>query len=258
MTNQSNIIASANVIRRAWEKHGIQQRLRYLGFCLSLLPIPVIQQVGQVIDRYLGNQQLNKALDDLSYAVTHLNSRVNKVETLEEAIIEIAETVQRHEELLEQCKQLSASLTGIDTTFTMETEGASYQEMVNSLVQAGRVFIAARSRSTNVVEHTKIRSPHTHLHASGGSKNYLDDTSFTDTQGTVGTRAISTQGDVHVSGSAVGFGAGGALQFGDKPNIVKGNCPKCSKQVEVDKRQLAGSSKIQCPHCKSVLPFTIG
>jgi hypothetical protein len=68
---------------------------------------------------------------------------------------------------------------------------------------------------------------------------------------------ISTQGNIIVEGSGIGFGEGGALIFGGNPNLISRNCPFCQAFLQVDKRQLIGYSQIQCHNCKRTMPFKI-
>ncbi len=258
MPQQNSVQESANAIRKLWDKHGIKAPFRLLGFCLSLLPIPVIQQAGAALDRHLSDKALEAELARVWLQLEVANAAVAKVETLEAAIAEIAQTVQGNKDLLAACQHLSETLASTGSEFLVDTTGGSYQQIVNSVVHAGRVCISATSTSTNVLENTKILSPSTQLHASGGSRNFVDGTTFMDGAGTVGMQGISTQGDIRVGGNSVGFGPGGALIFGGNPNEVSGVCPKCTGRVTVDKRKLKGFSSVQCPHCSQVLPFTVG
>lgn len=258
MSTQSSIQAAGDAVRRLWEKHGIKSPLRLLGFCLSLLPIPVIQQAGATLDRLLSDKDLSEELARLWAQIEGVNAAVAKVETVEAAIAEIAQTVSDNKPLLAACEHLSSTLAGTASEFTVDTRDHSYQQIVNSVVQASRVFISATNRSTNVIENTRVESPRTHLHASGDSRNFVDGTTFSDRTGNVEMRGMSTQGNIFVSGSSVGFGAGGALIFGGNPNEVSGVCPICSTRVTVDKRRLVGYANVQCPGCKNALPFRVG
>ncbi len=249
---------SANVVRRLWEKHGIKKPMRLLGFCLSMLPIPVIQQAGQALDRHLSDKDLEDELVAIWEKVAEINEKADAVETLEEAIAEIAKSVAASAELRTECEHLSSTLASRESMFTVETDDNSYQELVRSVIEASRVRISATNASTNVIEDTEVRSPNTHLHASGGSRNFIDSANFTDGAGSVGMQGISTKGNIHITGNSVGFGNGGALIFGGNPNLVSGECSICHKRVEVDKRKLAGYTSIRCPHCNSTLSFNIG
>jgi hypothetical protein len=258
MSEKNPIDESANVIRRLWEKHGVKKPMRLLGFCLSLLPVPVIQQAGQALDRHLSDKDLQGEMESIWGKIAELNEKVDSVETLEAAISEVAKTIELNSELRARCGHLSSMLASKESMFTIETEDHSYQELVRSLIKASRVRISATNASTNVIQDTEVHSPNTHLHASGGSRNFMDRTQFIDSSNSVGMQGISTKGDIHVTGNSVGFGSGGALIFGGNPNLVSGKCPICHKVVEVDRRQLKGYTSVQCPHCNAVLPFNVG
>ncbi|CCN73515.1 hypothetical protein [Vibrio nigripulchritudo] len=258
MNENNSIVESANAVRKLWEKHGIKSPFRLLGFCLSLLPIPVIQQAGMTLDRHLSDKALKEELERIWSHVEQANKAVGKVETLEEAISEIAQTVQDNEALRAECERLSELLGESESEFVIDTSDHSYQQLINSVVQAGQVLISARGTSTNVLENTQVQSSSTHLHASGGSRNFMDGTSFTDGKSSIGMQGISTQGNIQISGNSVGLDPNSALIFGGNPNEVSGECPACRKKVSVDKRKLVGYSSVQCPSCLTVLPFSIG
>ncbi|WP_143150560.1 hypothetical protein [Arenibacter nanhaiticus] len=97
------------------------------------------------------------------------------------------------------------------------------------------------------------------MHASGNSKNYVNKTTFSSSKRSVGMEGISTQGNIMVEESGIGFGEGSSLFFGGNPNLVSGNCPYCNTKIEVDKRQLAGYTSVKCPNpiCGRILNFTI-
>lgn len=210
------------------------------------------------LDRHLSDKALEEELSQVWSQLQAVNDTIDKVETLEQAIAEIAQTVQSNSELLAACEHLSGTLASKCSEFVVDTTDNSYQQIVNSVIQAGRVFISAIGASTNVLENSQVISPSTHLHASGGSRNFVDGTTFTDGSGTVGMQGISTQGNIHVSGSSVGFASGSALIFGGNPNEVSGDCPICHRRITVDKRQLTGFTSIRCPHCSNVIPFQVG
>ena len=258
MSKNLAIEESSNAVRKLWDQHGVQNPLRFVGFCLSLLPIPGIQQAGASLEKHLSDKEFQSELNQVWDAIRETNEKVESIENVEEAIVEIAETVNGSPDLLKLSENFSSYLHSQESSFSMETDDHSYQELVNSLVQAGRVLISATNQSTNVIENTKVESPSTHLHASGGSRNYVDNTSFTDQGHSVGMQGISTEGDIHVTGNSQGFGrSGGTLNFGGNPNLVSGNCPNCSQKIQLDKRQLLGHDRIQCPHCNHVSVFSV-
>jgi len=258
VTQENSIQTSANAIRKLWEKHGIRSPFRLLGFCLSLLPIPVIQQAGAALDRHLSDKDLESELSRVWSQLEATNAAVATVETLEAAITEIAQTVQHNSELLAACEHLSATLASKSSEFVVQTEINSYQQIVNSVIQAGHVLISATAGSSNILENTNVVSPRTHLHASEGSFNFVNKTTFTDRAGTISMQGISTVGDVVVTGNSVGGGQSNyTIISGGNPNVVSGACPKCDGHITVDKRQLIGFSSIQCPHCFHVLQFRV-
>lgn len=248
---------SANIIRQLWEKHGIKNPLKILGFCLSMLPIPVIQQSGQALDRHLSDKEFSRELEIIWEVLGQTNDAIEKIASLESAITEIAKTVAENDEIRAQCERLSSLLGEKESEFVINTEDHSYQELARSIVQATRVTISAKDSSENVILNTEIRSPHTYLHASGGSSNIISGTKFKDDSGSVGMQGISTKGNIHVTGNSIGFGSGGTLIFGGNPNLVLGECPICHTTNQIDRRMLSGLTKIQCTSCKSVLPFKL-
>lgn len=257
MHDRRNIEESAGQIRKLWEKHGIQSPLRLLGFCLSLLPIPIIQQAGQTLDRHYSDKEFQTELDAIWEAIRSVNPNTERINSLEAGIAEIAITLQQNQNLLERCQSLSEKLASKDSRFKVCTSDQSYQQITNSIVTAGRTFIASTDGSTNVIENSQFNSHFTHLHASGGSRNFFDKVSFNSTDGGVSMHGISTQGDLGIAGSKVGFMPGSWITFGAKPNVVKGICPLCEKELSMDERDLQGLTDIQCPHCLRSMPFTV-
>ncbi len=253
MANSNRISSAADEIRKLWEKHGIKNKYRALGFCLSLIPIPGIQQAGIILDRKIGDKEFEAELTKLWKAIKAANDQIDKLDNIEDAISAIAETVKEHSSLLKQCERFSNRLAKIDSVFVLETERNSYQQLVGSSVEAAKVLIAARQNSVNTIEDTKISSPRTHLHATDGSKNYINRTSFSDTDGQVRMEGISTQGHVSVTGNSVAFHSDGSGIIFDDPNIATGQCSICNASLKVDRRQLVGHDFLQCPVCFSKL-----
>ena len=256
MLNENKAIEPAsNSVRKLWEKHGIKDPMRFLGFCLSLLPLPAIQQAGQALDRHLSDKAFEAELSALWDEIKAANGLVARVETIEEAIKEIAKTIQSNPQLGQKTESFIGRLGTTQEEFLVLTENHSYQALVNTIVHADISAFVARNSSTNVIEHSTINSEKTHLHATDGSKNYVHGTTFQGTGGAVSMQGITTQGPISVQGSGVGFGPGGALIFGGNPNEVFGNCHFCNASIRVDKRVLANYREIQCHSCKRVMQF---
>ena len=257
MSDNKSIEVASNSIRKMWEKHGIQEPMRFLGFCLSMLPIPGIQQAGMALDRHLGDKAFNSQLEELWAEISLANDLVSKVATLEEAIQEIAKTIESSPALEAKTSQFIASLSSNQKEFSVLTENHSYQELRNSIVHADISAFVARDGSTNVIQNSTVNSEKTHLHATNNSKNFVDGTTFQGSGGAVSMQGISTQGPISVQGSGIGFGAGGSISFGGNPNLVSATCPVCDERLQADKRELAKYSQVQCHKCKTVLPYKL-
>lgn len=232
----------------------------YYAFILSLLPIPGVQQVGQTVDRIFANQSLKNRLDSIWSEINSANDRISTIEDEFLKLHEIAATIKYNKNLNEQLGDVTQTIVAElqeQTTWIVETEGWSYQSILNSIVEADFAQIIARNNSVNTIENSEIKAKKTHLHASNKSQNFVDKTKFTSPKGGVEMNGISTQGNIIVEGSGIGFGEGSAIIFGGNPNLVSGKCPFCQSMLQVDKRQLAGYSQIQCHNCKHTMTFTI-
>lgn len=257
MTHTKQVEASASAVRKLWERHGIKQPMRFLGFCLSLLPIPVIQQAGQSIDRHLSDKDMDARLSAVWEKITTLNGLAQTVETLEEAIVEVAKTVETNDSLQNEALSFLRSLGAYQNEFIAIAEKESFQQIVHSLILAESVKFVSRSGGTNAIENSSVYAQSTLLHSTGGSKNFVSNTTFQGLSGAVSMQRISTQGNITLRGSSVSFGPNSAITFGGNPYLVSGNCPLCGTLNQVDRRHLAGYSYIQCKNCKKTLPFSV-
>ncbi|WP_341891349.1 hypothetical protein [Variovorax sp. YR752] len=255
MSHSQQVEVSAGAVRKLWEKHGIKAPLRFVAFCLSLLPIPVIAPAAQALDRHLSDKAFDGELGKVWARIEALNDAASKVETLEDAIAEIAKTVSTHGELESDVRSLIRRMGTHQKEFLAIAEDGGYQQFVNSLVMAESAYFIAKSGSTSTLENTTVSADRTVLHTTGGSKNFVDGTTFQGIGGSVSMHGMRTEGQVTVSGSGVGLGPGSALVFGGNPFIVNGTCPFCSAKLEVDRRRLAGFAQVTCPTCMRSMPF---
>jgi len=255
MPHSPQVESSAGAIRKLWEKHGIKEPLRFLAFCLSLLPIPVIPQAAQALDRHLGDKAFDEELTKVWGEISALNNAVAKVPALEDAIAEIAKVVEGNEKIQANVQQFLRGLGTHQKEFISIVEDRSYQQIIHALVKAESAYFITRTGSTNSIENTTVNAERTVLHTSGGSKNFVNHTTFQGTGGAVSMHGISTQGNISVQGSSVGFGGNSALIFGGNPFLVSGSCPFCNHRIEVDRRALAGYTNIECPNCRRSVPF---
>ncbi|WP_253815994.1 hypothetical protein [Vibrio coralliilyticus] len=205
----------------------------------------------------MSDEAFRTELKNIWEAVKQENDMVSRVESLEESIHEIAKTIELKPELTQLSKQFLNRLGKSQEEFSVLTEHESYQELVNSIVHADISQFVARTGSTNRLQGTTINSERTHLHASGNSRNIVNDTTFQGTQGAVSMQGISTQGSVSVEGSGIGFAPGGGIFFGGNPNEVSGECPFCNKTIYADKHELRKFSQIECNYCHNVMPFKL-
>jgi len=258
MLNENKSIEPAsNSVRKMWEKHGIKEPMRFLGFCLSMLPIPVVQQAGSALDKHLGDKAFDAQLSELWNEIKSANELVARVETIEEAIQEIAKTLNANPLLEKKSEAFIANLGSSQKEFSVLTEDNSYQELLNTIIHADISAFVAKNGSTNVIKNSTVNSDKTHLHATGNSKNFVDGTTFQGGNGAVSMQGITTQGPISVQGSGIGFGAGGSISFGGNGPVVSGNCPNCNELLRLDKRELAKYTQVQCHKCKSVFPFKL-
>ena len=248
------------VVKIHLQNENMTDDFSYYAFILSLLPIPGFQQVGQTVDRIFANKSLKSRLD---YIWSEINLTNEKISTIEDELLrlqEIAGTVKYNNNLEDQLNEVTKFIISElhdQTEWVVESENWSYQSILNSIIEADFAQIIARNNSINTVENSEIKAKKTLLHASNNSHNYINKTKFSSNEGNVEMNGISTQGNVNVEGSGIGFGEGGSLFFGGNPNLVSGNCPFCHTLLQIDKKQLSRYSQIQCHKCKNTMPFTI-
>lgn len=225
------------------------------SFVISLLPLPGVQQAGQVVNKIATNQALNLKFNEIKEELYKINSKIAHMEHGLEKVQNIANTVRSvsfiEEKVIELLEEIDDS-----TEFIVETSTNSVQMLIKQIVEADFTSISAVDYSRNYLLNTQIKSRSTHLRAHNNSMNVIDGTDFNSDQGSVGMNGISQQGEITVHGSGIGFGAGGKIVFGD-PNKVTGQCPYCYVQVEAYRNDLLGKTHVICPNpvCAKVIPF---
>lgn len=232
----------------------------YYAFLVSLLPIPGVQQVGQVVDRIFTNMSLKTVLDSIWDEINLTNKNISSIQNEVERLQEIAGTVKYNKNIDEKIAQIITLLLSDlenSTEWVLKTENWSYQSVLNSIVETDFAQIVSRNNSVNIVENSEIRANRTHLHASDHSRNFFDKTKFINNHGSIGMDGISTNGNLFVQGNSIGFGEGSSIIFGGNPNLKRGYCPFCQSPIEIDIRQLVGYTQLQCPNCKKIMPFDI-
>lgn len=250
MSVSDKVEVSCSQVRKIWERRGVQPKFRFLAFCLSLLPIPVIQQSGQALDRYLSDKSLDARLEKIWEEINRLSERAVELGSLEESVLEIARTVEAHPSLQKDAMELLQKLGTPQEEFCAISEDNSFQQILHSVIAAESAKFLARNGGKNSIEHTTINAQRTLLHSTGGSTNYVNQSRFGGLTASVEMKGISTQGDIHVSENSLGFGGNSSIIFGN-PDALQGKCPQCGTMLEVDRRALTGITQIQCYKCKS-------
>ena len=275
MAHTPQVETAASAVRKLWERHGIQNPLRFLGFCLSLLPIPVIQEAGQALEAHLAEKEFQTEVARIWGAIQALNPAVDRIDKLEDAIAEVARTVEENGALRADVERFIHRVADVDAEFRILTSNQSFQSIVNTLVVAERAVVEATGNSTNVLNGVQVRSGSTLLKATEGSANYVTGSTFGDATGSVTLQGVHTVGAVSMQGSSVGMNEGTSINLGEGSAILFGVpssllCPRCGtmfmgqmwiddlKKVVSDlgfDYRLENGHTLQdyCPRCKRIM-----
>lgn len=228
----------------------------YYTFLISLLPLPVIQQSAQVLDRMLNNHNLKLKIDEIWVFMTSNFEQLNKLEIEFEKIKELASLVNKNDDLKQKISGLldEVILQDKETEWVLETTNNSFQFILSVIVNYDFAKIIAEDYSNNKIINSNFNVKNAHLIARNNSSNYFDKTSFNDSNvGSVSMENISTKGDVFVQGNTIGLMEGSEIIFGSNPNIVSGDCPFCKTKLFFDKQNLVGKKNVQCSNCFKIL-----
>lgn len=258
---KDKVISILTTLKQLPNNPAVLEDADILSFIISLIPIPGVEQVGQIANKIVSEQQLKVKLSEIKDQILTTNERITTLESDIERVGEIANTaasVTKIQKSLDQFIALLAELLNNQgSEFIVETSDRSIQAVISQLIEVDWVSISAANHSKNIFKHTKIKARRTHLKAHNNSMNIIDGTEFSGHDGSVSMNNISQEGDIEISGASVGFGEGGALMFGARPTTVEGNCPRCNFRIVVEAFKLQGYSSIQCPSCFSILPFRV-
>lgn len=261
MDHSPQVAAAAAELRKVGDTRPMEDRFKFLGFCLSLLPIPGIQQAGQALDRHLSDKDVDRRLQSLWDEVIRIDAAAGKVQRLEDSIAQIARVVASSPVLQQQTLVLAQGLAAKQREFSAIAEAGSLQEFLRVLIDAESVYLGAHAGSRTELHGTKVLAERTTLHTTGGSETRVSDTSFHGSQGSVGMHNVSTQGLIGVQGSgvsfggdgsAIGFAEGGVLSFGAPQTTL--TCPRCGTQVQVSHESARPGAQVQCPKCHLIAP----
>ncbi len=242
---------AANQARILWEKHGINKPIRFIGYCLSLLPVPVISQIGNAIDRHLGDKSFKEEIEHIWESIKDIREETDNTQTIEEAIPEIAKAINSDNSLKDRVNHFLNSISKDISEFQSICENRSWTDISNSLINADVSSFLTEGSSSTRLKNTEVRSHKTILRTTDESHTIVDNTFFGKGNEKVSMHGMATQGPIEVTGNSVGFGPGGKLIFGN-PNIVSAICPSCQQTIQADKMELAKYKSIKCQHCGTI------
>ncbi len=214
----------------------VLKSLDYYTFYISLLPIPGVQQSGQIANKIINSRDLNLKFKSINEDLVKVNKKIEATDDELERMQMIANTVDNVSSIEERVKEFLDELRKEFSEFILETEEHSTQTLIKQIINADFASISAVDNSHNVIKDTRLNTKTTHLKARNYSSNYIDGTEFGDGKGSVGMNGIRQQGDIGVTGSAVIFGSDGTIYFGRSPEKYAIN-PNCNTQIEAHPRE---------------------
>ena len=210
---------AASAIRKLWEKHGIKSPLKFLGFCLSLLPIPVIAPAGQILDRHLSDKEFENSLSEIWQEIIKINENVEKTNELEKAINEIAEIVNGNKDLIRKTEGFITKLGQVQKEFLVITEGNSFQELLNTTIKAKKLEVIANNKSENFLQGVSVSADQTILRAINGSSNRIHNSTFSGVSGEVMMSQVEATGSVSLTGNKTTMHPGSNLRVASGGSI---------------------------------------
>lgn len=252
---KDNIEESSNSVRKFWEKHGVQKPFRFIAYCLSLLPIPIISQAAQATERHLSDKELRSELDDLWGKLEAANPAVTEATSVEASIAEISQVLKRDSGLTLQAEAFFQKyLQGQVSEFSVLTEGGSFQSFSDVIVSTDIAQFEATGNSQNVIRDTNVTAHKHRIIASEGSTNTVNRSSFKD-HGTssVDMNRTEVRGRVDVEASGFRLYAGSTMRLSAPTNKVNARCPYCDTVFHGDLREIRHLRSITCSGCSRSL-----
>lgn len=235
-------------------------RASTLAYIVSLLPVPIISQLGSITTRTLDQQALDKELSSLEEKILSYSKNFASINNVQEMSLEIDAMAKSHKDLksdiINLTNLLEERLKTVSSDIDIRSKDYSYQNLIECSLDADLVTLHSHNNSSVSLRDTTVVSPVTKLHASQNSVNTFHGTTFTgnSNKSSVGMRGISQLGNVAVTtddnGPGITMYDGGSIIF-ESP--LTGNCSVCKGAFEVPRLQLRGRTHIQCPHCKTQL-----
>jgi hypothetical protein len=247
MAHTESVEKALAFVRRLWEKGGSKGYMRYAAFCLSLVPIPAMQEAFQILDRLLSDADSAKKFQDVWNELARLNARVDELD-FDDSIVEVAKTVASNPQLHPSVAWVLDEL-GAGSTFRAVAETGGIQTLIDTLVEAESAQFIASSGGKNILHGVSVRSQNTLLQASGDGQNFVSSAEFVSPNGAVTFSNVSTHGAVQMSGASIRLSANSGMSFGGRRMVRQGVCPNCNKPVEFELHEIQGKSVMPCPHC---------
>lgn len=241
--HSQQVAVAAAEIRKLWDTRAMEPRFKFLGFCLSMLPIPVIQQAGAALDRHLADKDLDRRLQEIWDELCRIDETAAHVQKLEDSIAQIAGLVNGNNQLEAHAIKFAGELAAHQQEFRAIAETGSFQQFLNTLIAAESTHFGSHGGSTTSIQDTTIRTGVTSFHTTGGSKTYVTGTRFVGPGGNVQMQGISTEGRTQVKDAGIGFGEGGG--FGFRPG----------SSISFDP---PAANTLTCGACKTTIPRPAG
>lgn len=253
-----NVLEQLKLIR---DNEAVLKDVDWLTFQISLLPIPFIQQAGQVANKIVTDHSLNVKFNEIKDDISKRGIEIAELKTEVEQVAAMAKIANDDSVIKNKIEKFASELVekmGQEKSeFNVDTTNWSTQAIIKQIVDAHIVSIRAVNHSQNILKDTRIKATKTDLQAHDHSINIIDGTEFKGEKGSVGMSGIGQTGRVEVKDSSVSFYGNSSLIFGARPDTVNGVCPFCGGSVTVERYKLAGYSSIQCPHCSKIVPYKI-
>ncbi|WP_110877018.1 hypothetical protein [Franconibacter helveticus] len=268
-----SILLATNNVKNAMERNETAKKSsRLVAFILSLLPIPVIQQSGTMLDRYFSNKDMGEEFDKIWRELSLLNPMINEIADMGVALQEIAKTLKDHASFnlkIEHLKELLVSAS--DEKFQIQTHDYSTQEFIDSVVTTKTAEITAEKFSRNVISGATFNAQNTTLKASGNSSNRITNSNFNGSKGSVTVNEeAQANGTVIFEEAGIGFASESNLDFGHfqmgtsgesfcisvrQPTPVQLLCPACNHKFEMSFYEASVLSFLACPNCGTTNPM---
>lgn len=255
---------ATSAVKSAMERNEIAKKSsRLVAFTLSMLPIPVVQQSGAMLDRYFSDKDLNEKFEKIWGELVSINPLIREVDDMGAAIQEIAKTVKDHNAFNARIESLAKTLSSInDAQFIVETSDFSIQEIVDSIITTKTAEITADNFSKNIIHNVTVNANNTRLKASKNSINRVSQANFNSSNGSVTLNKTDVNGTVSLEGPSIGFSPGSSLGFGLTKMGMSGDsfcisissppqftCPICNNKLKISQQEASIRFSLCCPNC---------